>query len=435
MNSAKDIWDRVLEMLKADLTSTAIDTWFNDCTAIDVSDNKLVLSTPTSFKKGIIETRYAPIIKSILFEIFSGDFDVVVLTDNEAERYSKPKIENEDSIYDVFTFEHFVVGKSNNMAHAAAKAVAEGNTRQYNPLFIYGNSGLGKTHLLHAIRLRVRERHPEFNIVYVKGDDFITELISAISTGKTLTFKEKYRHADLFLMDDVQFIAGKEQTQEEFFHTFNALYEFNKQIVFTSDRPPSEISRLEDRLKTRFESGLIVDIQPPDYETRMAIIRNKATQLGTIIESDISDYIAKNITANVRQIEGAVKKLKAYQDLMGEKLTVTDVSKILEDFYKDSIQAPTPDLIIEETAKFYNLSADDLKGQSRTRNIANARQIAMYIIRRLTNFTLVDIGDVFGGRDHSTVLTSITKVEDTISSNKEYSQTIKDIISNINSKN
>ena len=435
MNSAKDIWDRVLEMLKADLTSTAIDTWFNDCTAIDVSDNKLVLSTPTSFKKGIIETRYAPIIKSILFEIFSGDFDVVVLTDNEAERYSKPKIENEDSIYDVFTFEHFVVGKSNNMAHAAAKAVAEGNTRQYNPLFIYGNSGLGKTHLLHAIRLRVRERHPEFNIVYVKGDDFITELISAISTGKTLAFKEKYRHADLFLMDDVQFNAGKEQTQEEFFHTFNALYEFNKQIVFTSDRPPSEISRLEDRLKTRFESGLIVDIQPPDYETRMAIIRNKATQLGTIIESDISDYIAKNITANVRQIEGAVKKLKAYQDLMGEKLTVTDVSKILEDFYKDSIEAPTPDLIIEETAKFYNLSADDLKGQSRTRNITNARQIAMYIIRRLTNFTLVDIGDVFGGRDHSTVLTSITKVEDTISSNKEYSQTIKDIISNINSKN
>ena len=168
MNSAKDIWDRVLEMLKADLTSTAIDTWFNDCTAIDVSDNKLVLSTPTSFKKGIIETRYAPIIKSILFEIFSGDFDVVVLTDNEAERYSKPKTESDDSIYDVFTFEHFVVGKSNNMAHAAAKAVAEGNTRQYNPLFIYGNSGLGKTHLLHAIRLRVRERHPEYNIVYVR---------------------------------------------------------------------------------------------------------------------------------------------------------------------------------------------------------------------------------------------------------------------------
>ncbi len=434
MNSVKDIWERVLEMLKTDLTSTAIDTWFNDCTAVDISDNKLVLSTPAQFKKDIIESRYAPIIKSILIEIFSGDFDVVILTDNEAESYSKPKTYNEDSIYDVFTFERFVVGKSNIMAHAAAKAVAEGNTNQYNPLFIYGNSGLGKTHLLHAIRLKVRERHPEYNIVYVKGDDFTTELIAAISTGKTLAFKEKYRHADLFLMDDVQFIAGKEQTQEEFFHTFNALYEFNKQIVFTSDRPPSEISRLEERLKSRFQSGLIADIQPPDYETRMAIIRNKATQLGIIIEDEISDYIAKNITANVRQIEGAVKKIKAYQDLIDERLTIADISKILEDFYRDSIEAPTPDLIIEETAKFYNLTSEDLKGQSRTRNIANARQISMYIIRKLTNFGLEAIGEVFGGRDHSTVLTSIRKVEDTISENKEFSQTIKDIISNINSK-
>ena len=434
MNSVKDIWDRVLEMLKTDLTSTAIDTWFTDCTAIDISDNKLVLSTPIDFKRKIIETRYLPIIKGVLFEIFSGDFDVVVLTDDEANLYTKPKSENDDSIYDVFTFERFVVGNSNSLAHAAARAVAEGNTNEYNPLFIYGNSGLGKTHLLHAIRLRVRERHPEYNIVYVKGDDFTTELIAAISAGKTLAFKEKYRHADLFLMDDVQFIAGKEQTQEEFFHTFNALYEFNKQIVFTSDRPPSEISRLEDRLKTRFESGLITDIQPPDYETRMAIIRNKATQLGTVLDSEISDYIARNITANVRQLEGAVKKVKAYQDLMGEKLSIIDVSKILEDFYKDNIEAPTPDLIIEETAKFYNLTVEDLKGQSRTRNIANARQIAMYIIKRLTNFTLTEIGDVFNGRDHSTVISSIRKVEESISENKEYSQTIKDIISNINSK-
>lgn len=435
MNSAKDIWDRVLEMLKNDLTSTAIDTWFNDCTAIDVSDNKLVLSTPTAFKKDIIEKRYTPILKSILMEIFSGDFDVDVITDNQAASYSKPKTTDDNSIYDVFTFERFVVGSSNDMAHAAAKAVAEGNTDQYNPLFIHGNSGLGKTHLLHAIRLRVRERHPEYNIVYVKGDNFTTELITAISTGKTLQFKEKYRQADLFLMDDVQFIAGKEQTQEEFFHTFNSLYEYNKQIVFTSDRPPSEISRLEDRLKSRFQSGLTVDIQPPDYETRMAIIRNKATQLGFIIDDEISDHIAKNITANVRQLEGAVKKIKAYQDLIGEKLGIIDVSRILEDFYKDSIEAPTPDLIIEETAKFYNLTPDDLKGQSRTRNIANARQIAMYIIRKLTNFTLEDTGEIFGGRDHSTVLSSITKVEDSMKNNKEFSQTIKDIISNINSKN
>lgn len=435
MNSAEDIWSRVLEMLKTDLTSTAIDTWFTDCRAIDISDNKLVLSSSTKFKKDVIESRFMPLIKNALFEIFSGNFDVVILSENEAERYASPKYSNDDSIYDIFTFERFVVGKSNIIAHAAAKAVAEGNAKEYNPLFIYGNSGLGKTHLLHAIRLRVRERHPEYNIVYVKGDDFTNELISAIQSGKNIEFREKYRNADLFLMDDIQFIAGKIQTQEEFFHTFNTLYEFGHQIVFTSDRSPSEISRLEDRLKSRFESGLIVDIQPPDYETRMAIIRNKATQLGTVIEDEIADYVAQKITANVRQLEGAVKKLKAYQDLMDEELNMVNVAKILEDFYKDSAEAPTPDMIIEETAKYYNLTADDLKGQSRTRNIVNARQISMYIIRKLTNFPLADIGDIFQGRDHTTVLSSIRKVEDSIKDNIEFSKTVKDIISNINSKN
>lgn len=435
MNSAEDIWNRVLEILKTDLTSTAIDTWFTDCRAIDISNNKLVLSSSTKFKKDVIESRFLPLIKNALFEIFSGDFDVVILSENEAELYVRPKNDEDDSIYDIFTFERFVVGKSNIIAHAAAKAVAEGHTKEYNPLFIYGNSGLGKTHLLHAIRLRVRERHPEYNIVYVKGDDFTNELISAIQSGKNIEFREKYRNADLFLMDDIQFIAGKTQTQEEFFHTFNTLYEFGHQIVFTSDRSPSEISRLEDRLRTRFESGLIVDIQPPDYETRMAIIRNKATQLGTVIEDSIADYVAQKITANVRQLEGVVKKLKAYQDLMDEKLNMTDVAKILEDFYKDSTEAPTPDIIIEETAKYYDLTPDDLKGQSRTKNIANARQISMYIIRKLTNFSLESIGDIFQGRDHTTVRSSVKKVEEAIKYNVEFSQTVKDIISNINSKN
>ena len=435
MNSAEEIWNRVLDMLKTDLTSTAIDTWFSDCRPIDISNNKLILCSPTKFKKNVIESRFLPLIKNALFEIFSGDVDVIVLSENEAEKYNRPKTSEDDSIYDIFTFERFVVGKSNMIAHAAAKAVAEDHTKEYNPLFIYGNSGLGKTHLLHAIRLRVRERHPEYNIVYVKGDDFTNELISAIGLGKNTEFREKYRNADLFLMDDIQFIAGKQQTQEEFFHTFNKLYEFGHQIVFTSDRPPAEIARLEDRLRSRFESGLVVDIQPPDYETRMAIIRNKATQLGTIIEDNVADYIAQKITANVRQLEGAVKKLKAYQDLMNEKLSMNDVVKIVEDFYKDSAEAPTPDIIIEETAKFYNLTAEDLKGQSRTKSIVNARQIAMYIIRKLTNFPLADIGSIFQGRDHTTVRSSIIKVEDAIKESVEFSQTVKDIISNINSKN
>lgn len=435
MNSAEDIWDRVLDMLKRDLTSTAIDTWFNDCTAIDIKDNKLILISPSQFKKEVIESRFMPLIKNALFEIFSGEFEVLILTGKEAEMYTMPKSKDDDSVYDIYTFDRFVVGNSNRLAHAAALAVAEEKTKEYNPLFIYGNSGLGKTHLLNAIRLRIRERHPEYNIVYVKGDDFTNELIRAIQSGKNIEFREKYRGADMFLMDDVQFIAGRNSSQEEFFNTFNTLFEYKKQIVFTSDRPPAEITKLEERLRTRFESGLIVDIKPPDYETRIAIIKNKAMQLGIILDDDICDYVSNNITANVRQLEGAVKKIKAYQDLMTEKLSVQMASTILEDFYKDNKEAPTPELIIEETSNYFGLNPDDLKGQSRTRNIVIARQTAMYIIRKLTNLPLIEIGTYFEGRDHTTVLSSIRKVEDAIKVNSEASQTIKDITSNVNSKN
>jgi len=434
MNSAEELWNRVMDMLKTDLTSTAIDTWFNDCKALDVTDNILILSTPADFKKNVIENRFLPFIKDALREIFSGEFEVQILTGVEAENYHHCSVGDDSSIYDVFTFDRFVVGKSNMMAHSAAKAVAEGHD-EYNPLFIYGNSGLGKTHLLHAIRLRVRELHPEYNIVYVKGDDFTNELIRAIQTGKNFEFREKYRSANLFLMDDIQFIAGKIQTQEEFFHTFNTLFEYKRQIVFTSDRPPSEISKLEDRLRTRFESGLIVDIQPPDYETRIAIILNKATQLGIMMDDSIADFIAQNITANVRQLEGAVKKIKAFHELMNKPITTEMAAQVLENFYKDSIEAPTPDMIIEETAKYYNLTSDDLKGKSHARNYVMARHVSMYIIRQLTNLSLANIGQIFGGKDHTTVLNAIQKMEKEIHSNVELSNTIRDITSNINSRN
>jgi chromosomal replication initiator protein len=237
-------------------------------------------------------------------------------------------------------------------------------------------------------------------------------------------------------MDDIQFIAGKIQTQEEFFHTFNTLYEANRQIVFTSDRPPNEMTRLEDRLKTRFESGLLADIQPPDYETRMAIIKNKAQQLGMILPDDVSTYIAENMTSNVRQIEGAVKKVMAYRDLMNDSITVSSVSKAIKDMLKEKTEyIPTSDLIIDETAKFYSLTSDDLKGQRRTRNTALARQISMYLIRKLTNLSLKDIGDLYEGRDHTTVLSSIRRIEDNMKSSASFSQTIKDITANINSRN
>lgn len=436
MNSAADVWNKVLKILGNELTSTAIATWFDDCQAVEIKDNRFVIHTPSNFKKDVIEGRFIGSVKSALKELFSGDFDVLVLGDGELDSFNVKTTQEFDSSEEEFTFERFVVGNSNKFAHAAAKAVAEGQIKNFNPLFIYGESGLGKTHLLHAIRHAVSQKHPDYNIVYVKGDDFTNELILALQVGKNVEFREKYRGADLFLMDDIQFIAGKIQTQEEFFHTFNTLYEANRQIVFTSDRPPNEMTRLEDRLKTRFESGLLADIQPPDYETRMAIIKNKAQQLGLFLPDDVSTYIAENMTSNVRQIEGAVKKVMAYRDLMNDSITVSSVSKAIKDMLKEKAEyIPTSDLIIDETAKYYSLTSDDLRGQRRTRNTALARQISMYLIRKITNLSLKDIGDLYEGRDHTTVLSSIRRVEENMKSSTAFSQIIKDITANINSRN
>ena len=437
MNSAADVWARVLEILSKNLTSTAIDTWFDDCRIVDIAENTVVLYIPSTFKKEMIENRFRGTILDALHEIFSYDFELNLLGESELEIYNamEPRSSPPSEISE-YTFERFVVGNSNKFAHAAAVAVSEGQTKNFNPLFIYGDSGLGKTHLLYAIRNSLQKRHPDYNIVYVKGDDFTNELIYALQVGKNVEFREKYRNADLFLMDDIQFIAGKISTQEEFFHTFNTLYEANRQIVFTSDRPPNEMPRLEDRLKTRFESGILADIQAPDYETRMAIIKNKANMLGLNIPDDVANYIAENMTSNVRQIEGAVKKIMAYRDLMEDKITVTTVAKVIKDMFKEKTEfIPTPEIIIGETAKYFQLSTDDLTGQRRTKNTALARQTSMYLIRTLTNLSLKDIGSIFEGRDHTTVLSSIRRIEDNIKNSSDFSQTIKDITSNINARN
>lgn len=434
MNSINDVWSLILNILGENLSSVAVSTWFKDCQAVDLVDNRLILSVPSNFKKGIIEERFIGHIKDALRQLFATDYEVTILGENELEKYRKDTENKSDSNIDgdEYTFERFVVGNSNKFAHAAAKAVAGGQKKDYNPLFIYGESGLGKTHLLYAIRHEVRRLHPEYQIVYVKGDDFTNDLINALQTGKNVEFRDKYRYADLFLMDDIQFIAGKTSTQEEFFNTFNTLYEANHQIVFTSDRPPQEMMRLEDRLKTRFESGLVTEILPPDYETRMAIIRNKANQLGLELSEKTSDFIAENFTSNVRQIEGAVKKLVAYRDMMGGEINEKSVSDIVHDLFKDKAEfMPTPDIIIEECAKYYSLTSEDLKGQSRSRNTALARQLAMFLIRRLTRYTLQDIGRFFENRDHSTVVSSLSKIEDLLVKNQEFNQIIKDITANI----
>ncbi|MBQ2960101.1 MAG: chromosomal replication initiator protein DnaA [Oscillospiraceae bacterium] len=434
MNSVNDIWEKIIEILSGTLTPTAISTWFSDCTPVELDDAKLVIATTNDFKRDIIQKRFSETIKSVLSELFSCDFDLLVLIPSELEEWGEKK-KAEKTLPEMagYTFDRFIVGNSNKFAHAAAVAVAEKPGTTYNPLFIYGNSGLGKTHLLLAIGAYISENSPEKQIVYIKGDEFTNELVKSIKDGTSEEFRNKYRNVDLFLVDDIQFIAGKPQTQNEFFHTFNSIFEAGNQIVITSDRPPLEMSTLDDRLRTRFEWGLMADIQPPDLETRMAITRNKAGQLGLILSDDAVEYIATNITANIRQLEGVIKRLTAYKEILDDVIDIDSVKRAIKDVIRIGIAIPTPEAIIKESARYYGLDPDDLRGQSRAKNTAMARQVSMYLMRSLTNLSLKDIGAEYEDRNHATVLSSIRKVEDLLSKDRKMAATVRDITSNINS--
>ena len=434
MNSVNDIWEEIVKILSKQLTPTAISTWFSDCTPVEIDDCKLVLHTTTDFKRSIIISRFGDTIKAALSDLFSCDFDILVLAGDEINDFSiKKKAENSLPEMEGYTFDRFIVGNSNKFAHAAAVAVAEKPGVTYNPLFIYGNSGLGKTHLLLAIGQEIHEKDPSKKIAYVKGDEFTIQLVRAIKDGTGEEFRTKYRNVDLFLVDDIQFIAGKQQTQNEFFHTFNNIYEAKHQIVITSDRPPMEMSLLDDRLRTRFEGGLMADIQPPDLETRMAIIRNKAAQLGLLLSDEAVEYIAENITANIRQLEGVIKRLTAYKEILDDVITIDSVKRAIKDVIKIGTYIPTPDVIIKETAKYYSLKEEDLRGQNRSKNTAMARQVSMYLMRSLTNLSLKDIGAEYEDRNHATVLASIRKVEDLLKTDSSMAGIVRDITSNINS--
>ncbi|MBQ5976685.1 MAG: chromosomal replication initiator protein DnaA [Oscillospiraceae bacterium] len=434
MNSLNDIWQSILEVLSKKLTPTAMNTWFDDCTPVGLDENCLVLHSPSEFKGNIINTRYGSIIKEALSDLFSQDFDLQVLSGDEIRDYElRKKTENMLPEMAGYTFDNFIVGNSNKFAHAAAISVAKNPGASYNPLFIYGNSGLGKTHLLLAIGHYIQENDPSKKIAYIKGDDFTVQMVKAIKDGTGEEFRSKYRNVDLFLVDDIQFIAGKQATQNEFFHTFNNLYEAGHQIVITSDRPPMEMSVLDDRLRTRFEGGLMADIQPPDLETRMAITRNKAAQLGLVLSNEAVEYIAGKITSNIRQLEGVIKRLTAYKEILNDVITTESVERAIKDVIRTGTFIPTPEIIIRETARYYSLTSDEIRGQNRSKQVAKARQVSMYLMRSLTNLSLQEIGAEYQDRNHATVLASIRKVEDMVKTDPVMAGTIRDITSNINS--
>ncbi len=436
MYSNAYIWARVISYLEQKTGAFAVMSYFDDAEIVEFTDGKLVLYTPLPFRKDVINNRYDTLIKDAMRENFETEVELVVLDEDDYQQYnSSKKKPNFVEFNNQYTFDTFVVGSSNRHAFSAAQAVAEERTTAYNPLFLYGQSGLGKTHLLYAIANRVQQKHPDFNIVYIKGDQFTNEFIEAVRNGRNFDFRDKYRNADLFLIDDIQFIAGKEATQEEFFHTFNSLYENHKQIVLTSDRLPSDMYKLEDRLRTRFEWGLIVDVQPPDYETRYAITKNKAMSLGLSLPEDVCAYIAENITNNVRQIEGTVKKIKAYHDLAGMPMDISSVSRAIKDMYKGKAQAvPTPSLIISEVCRFYSIEENVIRGSNKNKAVSEARQIAMYLIRKMTMLSLPDIAKEFG-KNHTTVLYAIRRVEEELGNSANGLQdNIRDIQANINSR-
>lgn len=436
MYSSAYVWAKVLSNMEERLGAVTVSAWFDDAEVVELTDDQLILYSSSDFRREIIKKRCTEYIQDALKEIFNSDAKLVVFGDEELNAYKNRSAQPSTSMdfNPQFSFDSFIVGPSNRFAHGAAIAVTNHPGEVYNPLFLYGPAGVGKTHLLYAIANGIRKRKPDAKVVYIKGDEFTNELIAAIQSGKNIEFRSKYREADLFLIDDIQFIAGKESTQEEFFHTFNKLYEEHKQIVMTSDRKPSDMLTLEDRLKTRFEWGLLADIQPPDYETRMAILKNKAKNLGLNLSDDVCNYIAINVTNNVRQIEGTVKKILAYRDLNNMPLDLPNISRAIDDMFKSEGNAlPTPSLIISQVCKFYSIDEVLLRGTQKNKGTAEARQIAMYLIRKLTNLSLPDIGKEFA-RDHSTVLYAIRKVEVALKNGDTTMQNnIRDITANINS--
>ncbi len=440
MYASSFIWAKVLGYMEDKLTEALVSDWFVDAELVEINDKQLILCSHDEFHYDVIKTKFTGYIQDAMKELFQKNLEIVVLSDTELEKRMEENKPTRPSFIEYnpqYVFDRFIVGPSNQLAYSAAKGVAKNPGAVNNPLFIYGPSGLGKTHLLYAIAHEINKNHPDFNIVYIKGDDFINDFMYMLQEGtKKEAFRMKYRNADLLLVDDIQFIAGKEETQNEFFHTFNTLFENQKQIVLTSDRPPNAMNRLEERLRTRFEWGLLADINPPDLETRLAILKNKCKALNFTMPDEVCTYIAETITNNIRQLEGTVKKIKAYHDLTGMKVDLPNVTRAIKDMYKGKADTlPTPELIIKETARYYNVKVEDILSDMRNKSISEARQMAMYLVREMTKMSFPDIAATFKKKDHTTVLYSVNKVEDMLADpDHELHSHVRDIKANINGK-
>lgn len=430
-------WQQALSLIEKKISPSALDTWFYGARPITMQGNTLVLAAPNEFARDYLQSRYYPLVQEALQQVLGRkNIKIQVTCFPPGDTDQREDIQGEDAslprLNPKYTFETFVVGNSNRFAHAACLAVAESPASSYNPLFIYGGVGLGKTHLMQAIGHRVRQYLPELKVMYISSEKFTNDLINSIKDKATEQFRTKYRNIDVLLIDDIQFLAKKESTQEEFFHTFNHLYEANKQIIISSDRPPKEIPTLEDRLRSRFEWGLITDIQPPDLETRMAILRKKATDEGTNLPDEVMFFIAQKIDSNIRELEGALIRVAAYANFTKKEITPELAEGILKDVLDLARPKPiTPRLIQEVVANYFNLKIEDLKAKKRTRSVAFPRQIAMYLCRELTENSLPDIGKEFGGRDHTTVLHACEKIREELNTDPSLPQVITQLMQQI----
>lgn len=444
-----ETWDKVLKILKVEIMSeVSYNTWILGLKPIGIKNGVFMIDVPNELTLDIITQRYKLLFKEAIKHVLNQEINVECVVgglvkekDEEVSiKEEKKNIPQNTDTYGIlnskYTFESFVIGNSNRFAHAASVAVAESPANAYNPLFLYGGVGLGKTHLMHAIGHHIKENNPSAKVVYVSSEKFTNELINSIRYDKNLDFRNKYRGVDVLLVDDIQFIAGKESTQEEFFHTFNELYEARKQIIISSDRPPNEIPTLEDRLRTRFAWGLQADIQAPDFETRIAILKKKAEIEKYVVSSDVMVYIATKIKSNIRELEGALIRVMAYSSLTNNKnITVDLAAEALKDIISSSqTKNITIDLIQDVVANYYNLSIQELKSQRRTRNVAYPRQIAMYLSRKMTDMSLPKIGDEFGGRDHTTVIHAYEKISGAIKTDDSLTNAIKIITKKINNQ-